>query len=59
MIRVAILIDGGFYRKRAKRMWGEKTAEARAAELNAYCMAHLNYQLTSKVKCKDREGKDG
>lgn len=59
MIRVAILIDGGFYRKRAKHMWGEKTAEARAAELNAYCMAHLNYQLTSKAKRKDREEKDG
>lgn len=41
MIRTAILVDGGFYRKRAKFLWGEKTAEQRAAELNAYCYAHL------------------
>lgn len=42
MTRTAILIDGGFYRKRAKYLWGEKTAEARAAELDAYCKAHLH-----------------
>lgn len=41
MIRTAILVDGGFYRKRARFLWGEKTAEERAKELNAYCMAHL------------------
>ena len=42
MIRTAILIDGGFYRKRAKYLWGEKTAEARAKELNAYCQTHIH-----------------
>lgn len=42
MSKTAILIDGGFYRKRAKHLWGEKTAEARAAELEAYCKAHLH-----------------
>lgn len=41
MIRTAILVDGGFYRKRAARLWGQKTAEQRAAELYAYCHAHL------------------
>lgn len=41
MSKVAILIDGGFYRKRAKYLWGEKSAEARARELEAYCQAHL------------------
>ena len=41
MIWTAILVDGGFYRKRAKYLWGEKTAEARAKELKAYCFAHL------------------
>lgn len=40
-MRTAILVDGGFYRKRAKHLWGEKTAEERAKELNAYCQAHL------------------
>ena len=42
MIRTAILVDGGFYRKRAKHLWGEKTAEDRAKELAAYCQAHLH-----------------
>ena len=42
MTKTAILIDGGFYRKRAKFLWGEKTADARAAELEAYCKAHLH-----------------
>lgn len=41
MIRTAILVDGGFYRKRAKFLWGEITAEGRAKELRAYCLAHL------------------
>lgn len=42
MSKTAILIDGGFYRKRAKHLWGEKTAEERAKELDAYCKAHLH-----------------
>ena len=42
MIKTAILIDGGFYRKRAKYLWGVKTAENRAKELNAYCWAHFS-----------------
>lgn len=41
MIRTAILVDGGFYRKRARYLWGEKTAEERATELVAYCHAHM------------------
>ena len=42
MIKTAILVDGGFYRKRAKYLWGDKTAEMRAKELAAYCQAHLH-----------------
>lgn len=42
MIKTAILVDGGFYRKRAAHLWGKKSAEDRAKELHAYCMAHLN-----------------
>lgn len=41
-MRTAILVDGGFYRKRARYLWGEKTAEERAKELTAYCHAHLH-----------------
>ena len=27
IVRTAILVDGGFYRKRASHLWGQKTAE--------------------------------
>ncbi len=39
-MKKAILIDGGFYRKRAAYLWGKKTALDRAKELRAYCRAH-------------------
>jgi hypothetical protein len=39
--KTAILVDGGFYRKRAAHLWGKKTAEERAKELSAYCHAHM------------------
>lgn len=42
MTKTAIMIDGGFYRKRAKHLWGEKTAEEQAKELEAYCQTHLS-----------------
>lgn len=42
-MRTAILVDGGFYRRRAQQLWGEKTAEQRADELNLYCKNHLKY----------------
>ena len=40
-MKTAILVDGGFYRKRAKYLWGTKDAKVRANELQAYCMHHL------------------
>jgi len=42
MTRTAVMVDGGFYRKRAKRLWGEKSPEARADELVKYIFKHLN-----------------
>ncbi len=51
-MKVAILVDGGFYRKRAKKLWGEKTPEDRATELFEYCLEHLNIQeLKTDEKC--------
>jgi len=41
MDKIAIMIDGGFYRKRASYLWGKKTTEKRANELYAYCMSHI------------------
>lgn len=40
-VKTAILVDGGFYRKRAQNMIGEKTPKERADELFKYCMRHL------------------
>ena len=44
MMKTAILVDGGFYRKRAAFLWGKKSAEDRAKELQAYCHAHIKAQ---------------
>ena len=41
MTRTAIMVDGGFYRKRAKRLWGDKSPQARADELGRYIFKHL------------------
>lgn len=40
-VKTAILIDGGFYRKRSKYLYGNKTPAERANELNEYCYKHL------------------
>lgn len=41
MDKVAILVDGGFYRVRAKRLFGKtQTPAERADELEAYCLKH-------------------
>lgn len=42
LIRTAILVDGGFYRKRAATLFGKKTPEQRADELMEYCKRHYN-----------------
>lgn len=41
MAKTAILVDGGFYRKRAELLWGKKPPEDRALELRRYCQAHI------------------
>lgn len=50
MTKTAILVDGGFYRKRAAWLWGKKTAEERANELAAYCAAHLRNKDGTEVR---------
>ncbi len=42
MSKTAILVDGGFFRKRAKHLWGEHSPEETAKALFAYCMRHLS-----------------
>lgn len=40
-MKTAILVDGGFYRRRAQSKLGEKSAQDRADELYNYCRRHL------------------
>ncbi len=42
IVKTAILIDGGFYRKRAHYFRGEADPKERADELHSYCMQHLH-----------------
>lgn len=40
-MKAAILVDGGFYRRRAQTIHGDVTPAERAVELSAYCAKHL------------------
>lgn len=46
-ITTAILIDGGFYRKRAAKLFGHKTPEQRAEELLEYSRRHIRQARSS------------
>ena len=41
MTKVAILVDGGFYRRISNNVKGHKTAKEKADELYGYCLRHL------------------
>ena len=43
----AIIVDGGFYRRRAKALFGAKTPQARADELLTYCRRHIRESESS------------
>jgi uncharacterized LabA/DUF88 family protein len=40
-MKTAIMIDGAFYKKRAAKIFGNKTPEQRANELMIYCHRHI------------------
>lgn len=40
-MKIAILVDGGYYRKRSATVLGHKDAKERADELYRYCNRHL------------------
>lgn len=40
-VKTAIMVDGGFYNKIARRIYGHKTPDERADELVQYCYKHL------------------
>lgn len=49
-MKTAILVDGGFYRKRAQSTFGNLPAAKRANELYDYCMRHLKKDKHSSFK---------
>lgn len=42
-MKTAILVDGGFYRRRAQKAFGDVDAQNRANELSEYCQRHLHW----------------
>ena len=42
-MKTAILVDGGFYRRRAFTAYGNKSPQERAEELTEYCKRHLKW----------------
>ena len=46
--KTAILVDGGFYRRRAQTLFGDVSAEERADELVKYCARHLSADTSEK-----------
>lgn len=55
MTKTAILVDGAFYRKRSFYLRGDKTPFARADELYAYCMAHIEDKEADEAHRENRE----
>lgn len=53
-MKVAIFVDGGFYRRRSQSVMGDITAEERANELSEYCHRHL-HKSREKDNCRDVE----
>lgn len=47
-MKVAILVNGGFYLKRAQYFWGNKCPKKRAEELITYCGRHLKSEHCKK-----------
>ena len=48
-ISTAILVDGGFYRRRAYYFWGDKSPKERADELYNFCIHLLHNQREQRI----------
>lgn len=51
-MKVAILVDGGFYRKRTEKVKGHMSPQQFADELYSYCTRHLYDKRTKKDKTR-------
>lgn len=55
MAKTAILVDGGYYLKRAKKLWGDNLApEERARELHEYALRHITQKREAKIEDERR-----
>lgn len=54
MTRTAVLIDGDFFLKRARRLWGDASPEKRASECHAYALRHIFAKRKMALEYGDR-----
>ena len=54
MTRTAVLIDGNFFLKRARRLWGDTSPEKRASECHAYALRHISAKRKMTLEYGDR-----
>lgn len=55
MAKTAILVDGGFYKRVATKLWGKKDALERAEELYQYAVLHITGKRDAKIELEKRE----
>lgn len=55
MAKTAILVDGGFYKRVATKLWGKKDALDRAEELYQYAVLHITGKRDAKIELEKRE----
>lgn len=55
MAKTAILVDGGFYRRRARALWGELDPSERADELYDYALKHITLKKDARIELDRRE----
>ena len=50
MPKTAVLVDGGFYTRRAGRLWGSKDPSERADELVDYARYHIQRNSRKRLE---------
>jgi uncharacterized LabA/DUF88 family protein len=55
MSKTAILVDGGFYRRVSRMLWGQKSPNERADELYEYCIRHITSPREARVELGKRD----
>lgn len=55
MAKTAVLVDGSFYLKMARKRWGEMQPSGRAHELHDYALSHITARRNAKEETERRE----